>query len=99
MTIEYSSNNSGGGWWLSDENWEALEKAGWIVEWYATKEDPTGIGYEDGRWLGALATVAKREGLSYDEAIEEWENVTGCNASDEGCSCCGPPHSFHESDE
>ncbi len=26
--IEYSSNNSGGDWWLKDEDWFALEKAG-----------------------------------------------------------------------
>lgn len=31
--VEYSSNNSGGGWWLKDEDWKALEKAGWVIEW------------------------------------------------------------------
>lgn len=31
--IEYNSNNSGGHWWLTDENWKALEQAGWIVHW------------------------------------------------------------------
>lgn len=25
MYVEYISNNSGGSWWLSDDNWEALE--------------------------------------------------------------------------
>lgn len=31
--VEYSSNNSGGRWWLSDENWHDLEKSGWVVQW------------------------------------------------------------------
>lgn len=33
MYVEYNSNNSGGHWWLTDDDWKALEKAGWIVEW------------------------------------------------------------------
>lgn len=82
--IEYSSNNSGGDWWLDDEDWYALESAGWDVEW---KGD---------RWLGALATRATREGLSREAAIAEWESVTGQNADSEGCDCCGQPHYFSE---
>jgi hypothetical protein len=31
--VEYSSNNSGGSWWLSDQNWKDLEAAGWKVVW------------------------------------------------------------------
>lgn len=33
MRVKYDSNNSGGHWWLEDKDWEALEKAGWEVEW------------------------------------------------------------------
>jgi hypothetical protein len=33
MYVEYNSNNSGGSWWLKDEDWKALEKAGWLIEW------------------------------------------------------------------
>lgn len=33
--VEYDSNNSGGSWWLSDEDWKALEDAGWTVMWGA----------------------------------------------------------------
>ncbi|WNN93705.1 hypothetical protein SEA_CALLINALLBARBZ_55 [Arthrobacter phage CallinAllBarbz] len=93
--ITYSTNNSGGGWWLDDEDWKALEAAGWKVDWYA--DDVRNAYYgANGRWLGALATTAHREGLDMDEAIEEWERVTGQDAEDEGCSCCGAPHSFYE---
>ena len=33
MKVTYSSNNSGGDWWLKDKDWKALEKAGWTVIW------------------------------------------------------------------
>lgn len=98
MKVEYSSNNSGGSWWLSDEDWYNLEKAGWQVQW--VKDDPYQQGYcdEDGRFLGALATSAFRDSPSVDDAIKEWESVTGEDAEDEGCNCCGRPHSFYEED-
>lgn len=103
--IQYDSNNSGGGWWLSDEDWFNLEKAGWVVKWY--KDDPYYNGttpknyslLDDGgeyRFLGALASNAVRYGLSEEDAIAEWESITGENAYAEGCSCCGRPHSFYE---
>jgi len=82
VKVEYSSNNSGGNWWLDDKNWKALETAGWKVEW------------KDGRWLGALATSACREGLSLLDAVAEWERVTGECSTDVGCACCGQPHNF-----
>lgn len=40
VTVEYSSNNSGGSFWLNDKDWKALEKAGWsekIIEIEAPK--------------------------------------------------------------
>lgn len=33
FTVEYDSNNSGGDWWLDDDDWRRLEEAGWFVEW------------------------------------------------------------------
>lgn len=95
--IVYSSNNSGGDWWLTDRNWLDLEAAGWVVQWFAGDEDDTFRMLDDeGRWLGALATYASREGLSMGDAIDEWERVTGECSSELGCSCCGTPHSFYE---
>ena len=84
MKITYYSNNSGGYWWLTDENWYALENAGWVVDWRKS------------RWLGALATKAYREGLTIGQAVNEWETVTNESAYNEGCECCGLPHDFHE---
>jgi hypothetical protein len=83
-TIVYSSNNSGGSFWLKDEDWQKLEDAGWTVEW------------KDERWLGTLATEAKKEFRSMRLAIKEFEAITGQDADDEGCNCCGQPHNFYE---
>lgn len=104
MKVSYSHNNSGGGWWLTDQNWHDLEAAGWEVDWYATSEyrhqnyagdfDDSFDRYPEGRFLGALASNASREGLTMGEAIAEWERITGQNSADLGCSCCGTPHSF-----
>ena len=33
MYVEYNSNNSGGDWWLTDDDWKNLEKAGWKIVW------------------------------------------------------------------
>ena len=130
MLVEYSSNNSGGDWWLKDEHWLALEKAGWLVAWggryfcsdhgFPTRfnERPRnkplcGKGKDckghrrydsaeevgDDRFLGALAKYATKEFPSIADAIADWERVVGMDASDEGCNCCGAPHSFSSGSE
>ncbi|WP_190822016.1 hypothetical protein [Saccharopolyspora pogona] len=94
-TVEYSSNNSGGSWWLTDDDWKNLQKAGWLINWYKG----SGIRFVDPdgeRFLGALASSAIREGLPLTEAVKEWKQITGQNASDVGCECCGYPHWFTE---
>lgn len=97
MYVEYSSNNSGGSWWLSDEDWLALEAAGWEVNWHRNRKDDVFFRPDEaGRWLGSLATSATRRGLSLREAADEWERITGQSATDAGCPCCGQPHSFTE---
>lgn len=97
MHVRYRSNNSGGGWWLDDEDWFALEKAGWIVDWVKDSKGPEML--EGGRWLGALAVSAQRDGLSLRDAADEWERVTGKSSTEAGCPCCGNPHSFTEYDD
>lgn len=128
LLIEYSSNNSGGSWWLSDKDWKNLEEAGWKVQWanldpkyeddeyndnyvlddngYPILAEDPGKHFkakldEDGipRWMGAMARNAWKLVDSPREAIEDFENITGQDASDEGCTCCGPPHSFNWDDE
>jgi len=48
--VEYSSNNSGGRWWLKDDDWRALEAAGWKVVWKTHEtvySDEGGYVYDD----------------------------------------------------
>tara|TARA_Y100001951_G_scaffold105377_1_gene122746 strand:+ start:6124 stop:6477 length:354 start_codon:yes stop_codon:yes gene_type:complete len=96
--VEYDSNNSGGHWWLDDDQWRALEAAGWEVDWVAEKKSSFVTADSNGRWLGALAQSATRRGLSLNEAVDEWQRVTGECATDAGCPCCGVPHNFTEYD-
>lgn len=95
MRVEYSSNNSGGKWWLKDEDWHALEKAGWKVDWCKDRENSFFKPDKDGRWLGTLATHAVLENCnSIEEAVASWTDATNACATDSGCPCCGIPHSF-----
>lgn len=96
--VEYSSNNSGGSWWLKDADWYALEAAGWEVDWLAKNPSSIFKPNKDGRWLGALAMSARRYGVTLGQAIDEFVRITGQDMNDSGCSCCGPPHSFVEYD-
>jgi len=105
--IEYDSNNSGGDWWLSDEDWYNLEAAGWVVHWrknlFLEGVDGNKIcdADENGRWLGALATSAhldveaKDEQQARDYAVNNFEEITGEDTEEEGCECCGRPHCFY----
>jgi hypothetical protein len=39
--VEYTTNNSGGSFWLSDQKWLDLEQAGWTVMWGEHYDDST----------------------------------------------------------
>jgi len=97
--VEYSSNNSGGGWWLSDADWLDLEAAGWEVDWLKDDEFYRGWLDHNGRWLGALAKSARRYGVSERMAMAEFQDITGQNPDNSGCHCCGQPHNFYVYDE
>ena len=96
--ITYDSNNSGGDWWLSDDDWKALEAAGWVVHWGGRKygEDSLTPTEKTGKeWLGALAVSCAKDGFdSARQGIEEWTSITGQDPLDMGCPCCGNPHTF-----
>ncbi len=129
VKVEYSSNNSGGSWWLKPADWTKLEKAGWQVQWggdwFCNSKYPSLHGGKtpqkppktlcaegkceghrlfekmppkDSWWLGAPATYASKRFESLADAVREWEEVTGQDATDEGCNCCGAPHSFSTRD-
>lgn len=96
MYVEYNSNNSGGNWWLDDEDWLALEAAGWELDRFADRDD----GYEYGdRFMDAICSKATRRNVSMAMAIDEWERITGQTSAALGCNCCGPPHGFTSYDD
>ncbi len=80
MIVKYSSNNSGGDFWLSRKNWEDMESNGWELDGESK--------------IFGVYTSASKDFDSLKEAIREFEKITGQTASDEGCNCCGPPHAF-----
>lgn len=84
--IEFSENNSGGEWWLSADQYDKLKAAGW-----------EGEGVIPGDRYGGRRMV--RRGLSRKMAIAEWEDVTGEDAYEVGCECCGAPYGFYEYDD
>lgn len=69
--VHYSSNNSGGYWWLSAQEWAALEAAGWKI----TRRCP----------FDGAPTDATREGVTLSQALAEWVAVTGQDPYAEGC--------------
>lgn len=106
VLVEYETNNYGGNWCLKDEDWFNLQKAGWEIGLrgiYDKKKDEFIDTYKafDGktRWLGAIATNARKEFNSVEEALREFELITKATITDEGCGCCGAPHSFNWTDE
>lgn len=97
MLVKYDSNNSGGSWWLCDNDWFALGRAGWKVNWFHSDKDSMLTVDKNGYWMGTLATSATKEFNSIEEAKSEFEELTGQDSGADGCSCCGSPHSFYES--
>lgn len=98
--INYISNNSGGSWWLTDEDWINLEKWWWRVFWGWFNTDHTDRKFnsyqeaEKYRWLWALATSAKFD-WTEEEAIASFEDITWIDTNEEWCECCGEPHLFY----
>lgn len=86
----------------SHEHAEPPHNSG-FYEHYHSYSDPLVPSVSNGtRRMGALATGAAKEVNSAEEAEEalrEFESVTGQSADDPGCSCCGPPHNFSWTDD
>lgn len=112
IVVEYNSNNSGGDWWLKDNDWKNLEKNGWKVNYgkeyifkngeYTYDKDGTpklsdkidDFYSDDGRYLGALAKTAWKVFDDIKQGLKEFEQITNQDVTDNGCNCCGAPHSF-----
>jgi hypothetical protein len=77
MIIEYSSNNSGGPWWLKDEDWKALEAAGWHVMWggeYFCGAEPAYTLFK--RPADKPTPCASRELCPGHRRFDSWQEMT-----------------------
>ena len=93
-----SENNSGGSFYLSKEDYRRLEEAGWELD---RNEDSYRVKYHDGHPDHAYRTVfSNSEDQAYEEAVGEFEAVTGAYRYLEMCNCCGQNFWFNvEEDE
>ena len=101
MKYEFSENNSGGSWWLSKRQYEALFQAGWKLD--PKKEEAYGK-YESNSLNTKDVPYSWRHSLYFEadsmrEAVESWEAATGADFFEEGCNCCGAPFSMSGGDE
>lgn len=102
MCVRYNTNNSGGSYWLTSDDWQKLRDAGWRLEDWGNAYYENGNSIADESGLPKVkyeADVYNAVGgykmfNTIQEAISEFEELTGQDVSDEGCNCCGPPHSF-----
>ena len=86
MIVRYNSNNSGGYWWLTFDDWVNLGRACWKVNWKDSNST-------------CPPTSATLVCDSINIAKSNFEYVTSQDPDIAGCSCCGPPHYFYREDE
>ena len=98
-TYTFSENNSGGSWWLSRENYDALMEKGWKYEpsEYDIKQNHDTQSFMNSQTDNV--PYGWRHGLtgefeSIREAVESFELATGKDFFDQGCNCCGAPFSI-----
>ncbi len=87
-TVTLSQNNSGGSFWLSNEDFDNLIADGWV--------EPEGQTSMFGRVSHDLTldVPVADEDAAVTIAKIEFQRVTGQDPDDEGCNCCGPPFYF-----
>lgn len=89
-----------GGYYFCHSNWAKAPKGknepcepGEDCNGHRKYENWKAVGKD--RYIGsALAKEAYKDFNSPAEALREFEKITGQSVMDEGCNCCGSPHSF-----
>jgi hypothetical protein len=84
--VEYSSNNSGGSWWLTGEDWATLEREGWTVNWLG-KNYCNSKYYWQGHYNPKICPTeadcpGHRGAESYEEALASGKEWLGSLARD-----------------
>lgn len=95
---ELNENNSGGSFWLNRKNYDALLAAGWYIQPSESSFLDDNFGADDRE--GGHVPYSWRHGLrveanSLQEAVEQFESITGQDFFAEGCNCCGAPFSMY----
>lgn len=98
-TYELSNNNSGGSFWIGRKEMDALLAAGWYVD--PEYKPYFGVGGSDDNYFGSGCTAGELHALrvkrdSAQQAIEEFEKLTGQDFFALGCTCCGAPFTLYE---
>lgn len=86
--VFFSESNSGGRYRLDISHYNALADVRWDV-------DPPVKGERYSHRTATKVFRAKTRGNAVRNARREFTIVTGFNAEDPGCSCCGPPFQFY----
>ncbi len=101
VNVRYEETNSGGHWWVSDDSYKRLNDEGWKMG----RVSHAGGAGPEGHVAGATRRVTvsalshmDAKDVAIDLVIAEWEEITGCSASELGCRCCGAPHYFTATD-
>lgn len=101
-------NNSGGRWWLTQEDYVKLFEAGWVYERPEPRPEgpPFHMDY-DKPFLSSNkddTPYGYRKHTSFvadsmKDAVESFEKATGHDFFAEGCNCCGAPFSLSSDTE
>ena len=89
-TVTLRQNNSGGSYWLSQAQFDALVADGWKPD-----PHPSGLSFKKDKDANLQLDVpVADEDAAITIAKIEFARVTGQDPNDIGCTCCGPPFSF-----
>lgn len=98
---KFCENNSGGGWWLNERDYEALFAAGWKYEPKNEREKDRRpyLDHLDSKVPYGWRRHLTGEFDSIRAAVESFECATGKNFFEQGCNCCGAPFTIGSDDE
>lgn len=103
--VEYLTGVSGGDTFMDDDDWDRLERAGWVIDWAAHYANSPTVYFDEATALyrfhnsNLAAKKAYLPNATLNEALQSFDSNTTADYTDTGCDCCGPPHHFTEYDK